>query len=114
MVRGQQVDLWVRDATLGNPFQAATVAWREPPRYGLALESGRTLAWQPGDDWAQVLTGPTPAPGLRIQAKLKRSLVVRCSVPGPAWRANYQAVQRGDTLDLAWMLDSGANGSNGA
>lgn len=101
MVRGQQVDLWVRDATLGNPFQAATVAWREPPRYGLALESGRTLAWQPGDDWAQVLTGPTPAPGLRLQANPSDSLVVRCSVPGPTWRANYQGVQRGETLDLA-------------
>ena len=100
-VRGQRVDLWVRDASLGNPFQSATVAWREPPRYGLTLESGRTLAWQPGDDWAQVLTGPTPSPGLSIQANSSDAVVLRCSVPGPAWRANYQAVQRGDTLDLA-------------
>ena len=100
-VRGQRVDLWVRDASLGNPFQSATVAWREPPRYGLTLESGRTLAWQPGDDWAQVLTGPTPSPGGSIHANASDAGVLRCSVPGPAWRANYQAVQRGDTLDLA-------------
>ena len=100
-VRGQRVDLWVRDASLGNPFQSATVAWREPPRYGLTLESGRTLAWQPGDDWAQVLTGPTASPGLSIQANSSESVVLRCSVPGPTWRANYQAVQRGDTMDLA-------------
>ena len=86
---------------LETAFQAATVAWREPPRYGLTLESGHTLAWQPGDDWAQVLTGPTPSQGLRIQAAPSDSLVVRCSVPGPTWRANYQAVQRGETLDLA-------------
>jgi hypothetical protein len=100
-VRGQRVDLWLRDASLGNPFQSATVAWREPPRYGLTLESGRTLSWQPGDDWAQVLTGPTPFLGLSIQADSSDAVVLRCSVPGPAWRANYQAVQRGDTLDLA-------------
>ena len=100
-VRGQRVDLWVRDASLGNPFQSATVAWREPPRYGLTLESGPTLAWQPGDDWARVLTGPKPSPGLSIQANSSESVVLRCSVPGPTWRANYQAVQRGETLDLA-------------
>ena len=100
-VRGQQVDLWVRDASLGNPFQSATVAWREPPRYGLTLESGPRLAWQPGDDWARVLTGPKPSPGLSIQAGAADSVVMRCSVPGPTWRANYQAVQRGDALDLA-------------
>ena len=100
-VRGQRVDLWVRDASLGNQFQLATVAWREPPRYGLTLESGRTLAWQPGEDWAQVLTGPTASPGLSIQANSSESVVLRCSVLGPTWRANYQAVQQGDTLDLA-------------
>ena len=100
-VRGQKVDLWVRDASLGNPFQTATVAWREPPRYGLTLESGRTLAWHPGDDWAQVLSGPAHSPGLRVQADPSDSVVLRCSVPGPTWRANYQGVQRGDILDLA-------------
>ena len=82
-------------------FPGLAVSRIDYPRDGLTLESGRTFAWQPGDDWAQVLTGPTVSLGLSIQANSSESVVLRCSVPGPTWRANYQAVQQGDTLDLA-------------
>lgn len=99
--RGQQVKIWVRDSSLGSPFQTASVAWREPLRYGLTLESGQTLPWQPGDDWAQALLEPASLPGLQIQVESTDQLILRCAVPGPSWQARYQGTGVNGRLDLA-------------
>lgn len=97
---GETVDLWVRDARLGEPFQQAQVAWRQLPTYGLQLAGGQTLPWQPGSDWAEVVQRPESYPGLELTGQWDQALVVRCAIPGPSWQAIYHAIQRGDQMDI--------------
>ncbi len=98
---GQSVNLWIRDPRLGDAFQSATVAWHQPPAYGLTLENGQTLRWQSGSDWAQLLRAPAQYPGLTVTGDATDDLILRCAINGPRWQAQYQGVQRGNQLELS-------------
>ena len=99
--RGDTVDLWVRDPSLGEAFQSATIAWHQPPFYGLTLANGKTLRWSESATWAQLLMPPAQYPGLEVIGRASDTLIVRCAIPGPVWQAQYHAVQQGDQMQLA-------------
>lgn len=100
--RGQVVDLWIRDPSLGQSFQQASVAWRQGSNVGFRLPSGQILPWQPGADWAHVLQPPTAYAGLVVDGDLNSDRAwIRCAINGPSWQARYTALHQQEQLQLS-------------